>query len=96
MKKVKTKRKSLIVRLGIFAFAAFVATSLISLQLEISAKRAELGQVQEQIDDQQTAIKETERLISLGTYQSYLSKIARDKLGLGFSDEHVYRDAAGS
>lgn len=96
MKKARSKKKSLIVRLGMFTFAAFVATSLISLQLEISSKRAELEQVQSQIDEQQTAIKETERLLSLGSDQGYLSKIARDKLGLGFSDEHVYRDAAGS
>ncbi len=96
MKTIRTKKKSLFIRLCIFAFAAYVVVSLVSLQVEITARRSQLATVRQQIEDQRIANKETERLLSLGDDKTYLSRIARDKLDMGFSDERVYRDAAGS
>lgn len=96
MKSARTKKKSLIVRLGIFAFAAYVVVSLVSLQVEIGIRQSQLAELDAQIESQRLANKETERLISLGEDKDFLSRIAREKLDMGFSDEHVYRDASGS
>ncbi len=96
MRKVRTRKKSLVMRICVLCFAGYIVVTLISLQMEISAKREELLFLQEQTELQSTQNKETERLISYSKDEANLSKIARDRLDLGFSDEHVYRDAAGS
>ncbi|MBC8585011.1 FtsB family cell division protein [Youxingia wuxianensis] len=83
-------------RICIFCFAAYIVVSLVSLQVEISSKRKELTQVQQLVEEQRLANKETERLLNLGDDRAYLSRIARDKLDMGNSDERVFRDASGS
>lgn len=84
------------VRLCVFAFAAYVAVTIITLQMEISSKQTELVQIEEQSKDQERAKKELERQIALGDDENHLARIARDKLDMGFADEHVYRDVSGS
>lgn len=96
MKNVRTGKKSLFMRLCLLGFAAYIAVSLISLQIEINSKRAELSVVSQKCEEQRLANKEIERLISLGNDKTYLSRIARDKLNMGLPEEHVYKDASGS
>ena len=96
MKNNRSSKKSLIMRICIFCFAAYIVVSLVSLQVEISSKRKELTQVQQLVEEQRLANKETERLLNLGDDRAYLSRIARDKLDMGNSDERVFRDASGS
>lgn len=96
MKSTRTKKQSLFIRLCVAALAAYVVVSLLTLQMEISSKSSELSAIEQQIEQQRIANKETERLIALGNDQDYLSRIARDKLDMGFSDERVFRDATGS
>lgn len=96
MKNNRSRKKSLIMRICVFCFAAYIVVSLVSLQVEISSKRKELTQVQQLVEEQRLANKETERLLNLGDDRAYLSRIARDKLDMGNSDERVFRDASGS
>ena len=96
MKGVRTQKKSLLIRLCLFAFAAYIVVSLVSLQMEIASKRSELASYEQQVKDQLIANKEIERQLSLGSDKDYLARIARDKLDMGFSDERVYRDVSGS
>ena len=92
----KIKKNNLLIRLGLSILAVYVIVSLISLQIEIAGKQQQLEDLQMQIQQQQTVNKELERQLSFGKDQAYLSRIARDKLDMGFSDERVFRDAAGS
>ena len=55
MKSVRGKKKSLFIRFCIFAFAAYVVVSLITLQMEISSKRSLLTSVNAQLEDQVVA-----------------------------------------
>ncbi|MEM1485951.1 septum formation initiator family protein [Oscillospiraceae bacterium PP1C4] len=96
MKTNRTKNKNLFVKLCVFGFAAYVIVSLVTLQMEITAKRSQLVAVKQQIESQRIINKETERLLSLGDDKTYLARIARDKLDMGLSDERVFRDATGS
>lgn len=96
MKHVRTGKKSLFMRLCLLGFAAYIAVSLISLQIEINSKRDELSIVSQKCEEQRLANKELERLISLGNDKTYLARIARDKLNMGLPEEHVYKDASGS
>ena len=95
-KKIRSKKMSLLLRLGIFAFSAYVVVSLVGLQMQISQKRQQLASIEEQMEQQRLSNKETERLLGLGDDQAYLSRIARERLDMGLPDEHVFRDAAGS
>ena len=54
MKSVRGKKKSLFIRFCIFAFAAYVVVSLITLQMEISSKRSLLANVTAQLESSQT------------------------------------------
>ena len=94
MKSARSRKMNLVVKLGIFAFAAYVVVSLVSLQMEISAKRGELATYQQQLE--QELLEVLERQIALLEDPDYLARIARDQLGMGYSDEHVFRDASGS
>lgn len=96
MKTARMKKKSLLLRLMIFAVSAYVAVSFVSLQVEITTKRTQLDLVLQQIESQRIANDETERLINLGDDETYLSRIARDRLDMGLPDERVFRDSAGS
>ena len=90
MKSVRGKKKSLFIRFCIFAFAAYVVVSLITLQMEISSKRSLLTSVNAQLEDQ------VERQIALGDDRDFMARIARDKLDMGVADERVFRDTAGT
>lgn len=96
MKSARSRKMNLVVKLGIFAFAAYVVVSLVSLQMEISAKRGELATYQQQLEQELLEVEELERQIALLEDPDYLTRIARDQLGMGYSDEHVFRDASGS
>ena len=96
MKTIRTKKTSLFIKVGIFAFAAYIVVSLVSLQMEIVSKRNELFAYEQQVEAERLETKELERQISLGEDKTHLARIARDKLDMGLSDEHVFRDAAGS
>ena len=96
MKSVRGKKKSLFIRFCIFAFAAYVVVSLITLQMEISSKRSLLTSVNAQLEDQVVANKEVERQIALGDDRDFMARIARDKLDRGVADERVFRDTAGT
>lgn len=96
MKNVRTGKKSLLMRLCLLGFAAYIAVSLVTLQMEINSKRSQLAVVSEKCEEQRLANKEIERLISLGNDKSYLARIAREKLNMGLPEEHVYKDASGS
>ena len=93
MKKIHTRKKSLMIRLCVLAFSAYVVVSLVSLQMEIADRRSTLASITEQAETQRLANKEIERQIALGDDKDYL---AREKLDMGRADERVFRDAAGT
>ena len=96
MKKIHTRKKSLMIRLCVLAFSAYVVVSLVSLQMEIADRRSTLAPITEQAETQRLANKEIERQIALGDDKDYLARIAREKLDMGRADERVFRDAAGT
>lgn len=96
MKKIHTRKKSLMLRLCVLAFSAYVVVSLVSLQMEIADRRSTLASITEQAETQRLANKEIERQIALGDDKDYLARIAREKLDMGRADERVFRDAAGT
>ena len=96
MKNARSRKMNLVVKLGVFAFAAYMIVSLISLQMEISTKRGELATYRQQLDQETLEVEELQRQIALLEDPDHLARIARNQLSMGYSDEHVFRDASGS
>lgn len=96
MKVARVKKHSMLMRLCILVFAAYAAVMLITLQMEINAKQTQLSAVDAQLEVQRLQTKELERQLALGDNETYLARLARDKLGMCFSDERVYQDVSGS
>lgn len=96
MKGSRTHKKSLLMRLFVVACAAYVTVSLISLQMEISSRQNELDAVMLEIEQEGLRMTDLERQLDMGDDEAYLTRIAHEKLDMGYADEHVYRDASGT
>lgn len=96
---MKTKmrvQKSLIARVALMAFGAYLAYSLISFQVDIARKRATLDEVKQQYDEQVIANEELQRTLDTYGTDEFVERMAREKLGYAYADEHFYVDISGT
>lgn len=97
MKKVRIQRNhNPLIRFCVYVFAAYVAVSLITLQMQINDNKEQLRQTEKQYDEALRQQQELQRQLALGDDDEQMARIAHDKLDMGFADEHVYRDVSGS
>ena len=75
MKKIHTRKKSLMIRLCVLAFSAYVVVSLVSLQMEIADRRSTLASITEQAETQRLANKEIERPLATTRITSRGSRV---------------------
>ena len=94
--KAKKSKVNRIVNVAIAAMICYVAVSLLVLQADISSYRRRLSDLEAQCEEQQVQNDEMESLLKKGSDFDYIVKMAREKLGLIFSDEQVFYDAAGN
>ena len=73
-------------------FAVYAAFTLVSLQIQISAKREEQAALQAQIEEQSLRNAEIEALLNSEDNDEYIARIARDKLGYVSPGERVFVD----
>lgn len=92
----RSRKKSIITRIFFIACLVYVAVSLISLQMEITSRQDELDMVTAQIEAERVRTTDLERQLDMGDNEAYLTRIAHEKLEMGYPDEHVYRDTSGS
>lgn len=87
-------KKSLILRLAVIAFVAYIAVMLIHMQLQIGRSQASLAEINAKLQRQQSTNAEIDRVLAQndGTYKE---SIARDKLGYAKPNERVYINASG-
>lgn len=88
----KKKRVGLATKIFSAAFAIYAAFTLVSLQLEISAKRQENEQLVAALDAQIVKNSELEDVISDGLNEEYIAKIARESLDYVVPGEIVFVD----
>ena len=55
-----------------------------------------LAAIEQQNEEQRIANKELERMLSDGTEEEYIERIAREKLGYAYPEEQVLIDISGS
>lgn len=93
----KKQKKSILLRVAIFAFAVYALTALIQEQAAISEKKQELASVKQQIQIQE--IKNEDLKSALGSGQNgqsgYIEKAAREGLDFSKPGERVFVNIAG-
>ena len=77
----RKKRVGLATKIFVAIFAVYAAFTLVSLQIQISAKREEQAALQAQIEEQSLRNAEIEALLNSEDNDEYIARIARDKLG---------------
>jgi len=87
-------RRSFILTLAIVAIIAYFVISLISLQVEIRQKSAEVEEAQATLAASEEENAELKEIIAEEDEESYMERIARDVLGYVFPGEQVYYDTA--
>ncbi len=92
----KNKKANPLLRLVLALCVVYFAFSLVGGQLELRNRREELAGLQQKLEDQRIANKETERLISMNEDETYIERIAKDRLGYAFPDERVFIDFSGT
>lgn len=95
MAKAPAKKKNLLFRLSTLLFTLYVVFSLVQIQGEIQESRELLAQLEQQNEEQRIANKELERILSDGTQEEYIERIAREKLGFAYPEEQVLIDISG-
>lgn len=95
---MKTKKSKInrIVNVAIIALIGYVVVSLFILQADISSRRRQLSTLEEQCEQQQLENQELDSLMERDSDFDYIVKMAREKLGLVFPEEHIFYDAFGN
>ncbi len=89
------KRKSVIIRLCVIAFACYVAFTLISLKVEIERKKNEVADLNNQINNQEIINEDLEKTLSDDNLDEAIRQAAEEQ-GYANQGEEIYIDAAGN
>ncbi len=89
------RKRSIILRLGIFVFALFMVVSNAKLQVELIQKLDLKKARMEQNEKAALKVEELQNLLENGTESDFIERVARERLGYVYSDEEVYTDISG-
>ncbi len=92
----KKKRVGLATKIFVAVFAIYAAYTLVSLQLQISAKKAEQEQLIEHFEMQQLKNAQLEDVINDGQNEEYIAKIAREDIDYVYPGEQVFVDISSN
>lgn len=93
-KRAKKKNKSLLFWVVSVSIVAFFVNALM-IQPEILKNKAEIEQLQAQLEYEKLRAKEVDVLKKKVETDEYIEKVARDKLGLIKENEKIFIDVAG-
>ena len=95
MAKAKAKKNTLL-RVSVILFLLYVVISLVQIQGSIQKNQEQLAALEQQNEEQRIANKALERILSDGTEEEYIERIAREQLGFAYPEEQVLVDISGS
>ena len=94
--KAKSYKGSIVLRILIVVFCAYLIYSLGSLFIELNSALSEHTGLQNEIAQTQANIAEREKLLEEGTKEEIIEKAARERLGYVYPNETVYMDISGN
>ncbi len=96
MKKEPRKRKSLILRIVLLAFAVYMIYGLNVTLFDLLDLRRQQQSLEREKAVLSQRVKEYENLLANGKESDFIERAARDKLGYVFPDETVFEDISGA
>ena len=95
--KRKKQRGSLLLKLAIFAFAAYIVFALVNQQVQINEKSQELADLQEQVETQKIKNEDMKHALNADEEetQEYIERVAREDLDYAKPGERVFVNIAG-
>lgn len=91
----RKKRTNLLSKVCLTGFAAYLLVSLVMTQVDIVTKKQELAALENQIEQQEIANMELERLVYSEGGLDYIERIARDRFNYALPGEKVFVDISG-
>ena len=84
-------------RIAIFVFVAYAVIALVNQQIQISQKRQELSEINQQIQVQELKNDEMQHTLDAGEEESneYAEQVAREKLGYAKPGERIFVNVGG-
>lgn len=96
MKPSKPKRrKSIVLRLAMLAFAIYMIVSMSQLQIQLVEEKSRLSELNKEYDAVVLKNQQLAALLENGTESEFIERAARDRLGYVYSNEEVYTDISG-
>ena len=95
--KRKKQRGSLLLKLAIFAFAAYIVFALVNQQVQISEKSQQLADLQEQVEIQKIKNEDMKHALNADEEETkeYIERVAREDLDYAKPGERVFVNIAG-
>ena len=95
--KRKKQRGSLLLKLAIFAFAAYIVFALVNQQVQINEKSQELAELQEQVETQKIKNEDMKHALNADEEETkeYIERVAREDLDYAKPGERVFVNIAG-
>lgn len=96
--KQKKRKKSILLRLAVLAFVAYIVVTLVNQQVQISEKKAQLQSMNEQIRVQEIQNEDLKRVVNAGEGENedYIERVAREGLDYAKPGERVFINIAGN
>ena len=93
----KKPKKSILLRIAVFAFAVYAFTALIQEQSVLSEKKQELATVKQQIQIQEIKNEDLKSALASGQggQSAYIEKAAREGMDFSKPGERVFVNIAG-
>jgi cell division protein FtsB len=96
----KKIRKSMVLRLCVFAIVVYAVVMIVDMQMTLTEQQRQLGSLAETYEFQRLENKELERQLERqaedGMDREYIERIARDEFDYVYPDERVFKDISGS
>lgn len=86
----QVRRKSVFVFAAVVVVFVFVLINVISMNIEIGQKRAELDAINEKINELNVANEQLRRYCSDENRLEYIEHVAREQFDYSYADETVY------
>ena len=96
MRRKKHFLSGLMLRAAAVCVGAYLIVGIVVNQVSISSKQQALDSVQQQLEAQQAENEELERVLTGGSEEEIVERVARDRLGYARPDERVFVDVSGS
>jgi cell division protein FtsB len=95
--KPKRRKRSIILRIALLAFAVYIVVSIVNQQIQIGQKKQELSTVSQQLNAQNLKNEELKTALETGTTDSdeFIQRKAREELNYVKPNERVFVNIAG-